>query len=252
MKIQFGCLILGLSLMFQAPAIAQSSQNQNEEALRASLKKDVVEMERQYAAGAMTAEPDIIGYVQVLTLLKQDKTAFEVLSKAFDQKQVTRSVDNVLLAAYALRFQDKYVDAIPYLKEAVALGHPTAQIQLTEGYIDQYQTGQARDCKFLETEIAKAVDVGMPAGKAMMYNGHCYTETAKVKMAPDCKSGLRASQYSKMSKETRADIKTAKSFFKQVPKNAPQYRDAQNWLFVIKSQPTIKQYLCGEIGGDPK
>lgn len=248
MKTQFGCLLLGLSLMYPAPAFAQASLNPGDEAtIIAAEREDFANMGRKYAAGALTTEQDLMTYVQFLSYYDEHETAFEVLTKAMDQKQVTRSADNVAKAAFTLRVQDKYIAAIPYLKEAVALGHPTAQIQLTESYIEQSRTTEDKNCPLIETEVTKAVAAGMPEGDGMMYVGHCYSESAKQNMGSECLTPTRGGDH--LTEAAAADVKISKSFFKQVSRKSSRRRDAQNWLMLYRDRSLLRKYMCGEIGG---
>ena len=244
MKYFYSKTLILFFFAFEIPLIATAQNNFSIEELKSETEHELQTTIPLYRAGSLTDPNMLRSLIGSLEFLDRYEEAYQILETEIDSGRLEDSANNNAKLAYYLRRQSSFPESVPYLRKAVELGHPTAQIQLAETIINIEQTSRLSDCGSVKKETEAAIAAGMPNDVALMYNGSCHFDRAKQLMEPNCPENERTKN-SKLPSEVAAEIRVSKAIFKTIPKGSDQRKDAKKWLSLFKmNESVLIRALC--------
>jgi len=136
----------------------------------------------------------------------------------------------------------RHMEAVPVLRDAASLGSDAGQIELAKTYGRLFSDGDLSDCGTFDTEVNKAIALGLPKDMELWKVGMCYKDSAEVKMKPHCE--LAFGETAKLPEDVKEDVKKSRMTLIQIQPGAKSYNAADGIVAIFQFTPTTFKYLC--------
>ncbi|WP_026942188.1 hypothetical protein [Hellea balneolensis] len=251
MRCQKFFIVLFLTILIMPQAFAQTAVEGNESVVGNDTnpihsdtvsKRSYRKLKKDYVNGRLDNPVEIIRLTQFLVIKDKWEDAANIITTEMNSGKLPRTAQNTFNAGSYFAATQNYPEALPYFKEAVELGHKTAQIQLAQAFTEIQYSKDDKRCDLIASEMYKAVAVGTKADHANIIIGNCHFRRAKDNMSPQCKNKITPNYA--LPDNVKTEIELSKAKLNIIPQSSEVGQQAKKWIDMYSNEKRLREYLC--------